>query len=85
MPGRCTATPAGRRGARAPLRLVLTRRALEDPIRGSQCGGCLEPRWLQQLVVLGPEQRSGGVEFVRPVAAGDWDDRFHGARRRSPR
>ena len=43
-----------RRGA-APVRLVLTRRALEDPVHG-QCGVCLEPRLLQQLVVLGADE-----------------------------
>ena len=39
----------------APVRLVLTRRALEDPIHG-QCGVCLEPRHLQPLVILGADE-----------------------------
>ena len=39
----------------APVRLVLTRRALEDPIHG-QCGVCFESRRLQQLVVLGGDE-----------------------------
>ena len=43
-----------RRGA-APVRLVLTRRALEDPVHG-QCGVCFESRRLQQLVVLGADE-----------------------------
>ena len=38
----------------APVRLVLTRRALEDPIHG-QCAVCLEPRHLQPLVILGAD------------------------------
>ncbi len=37
------------------MRLVLTRRALEDPVH-SQCGVCLKPRHLQQLVVLGADE-----------------------------
>jgi hypothetical protein len=37
------------------VRLVLTRRALEDPIHG-QCGVCLEPRHLQPLVILGADE-----------------------------
>ena len=37
------------------MRLVLIRRALKDPIHG-QCGVCLEPRHLQQLVVLGADE-----------------------------
>jgi hypothetical protein len=37
------------------VRLVLTRRALEDPIHG-QCGVCLEQRRLQQLVILGADE-----------------------------
>jgi hypothetical protein len=43
-----------RRGA-APVRLALTRRALEDPVHG-QCGVCFETRRLQQLVVLGADE-----------------------------
>jgi hypothetical protein len=43
-----------RRGA-APVRLVLTRRALEDPVHG-QCGVCFETRRLQQLVMLGADE-----------------------------
>jgi len=39
----------------APVRLALTRRALEDPIHG-QCGVCFETRRLQQLVVLGADE-----------------------------
>jgi hypothetical protein len=48
---------AGRRSRRsgAPVRLVLTRRALEDPTH-SQCGVCFETRRLQQLVVLGDDE-----------------------------
>ena len=48
---------AGRRSRRggAPVRLVLTRRALEDPVHG-QCGVCFETRRLQQLVVLGGDE-----------------------------
>ena len=38
------------RGA-APVRLVLTHRAPEDPVHG-QCGVCFETRRLQQLVML---------------------------------
>ena len=37
------------------MRLVLTRRALADPIHG-QCGVCSETRRLQQLVVLGADE-----------------------------
>jgi hypothetical protein len=37
------------------MRLVLTRRALADPIHG-QCGVCLEPRHLQPLVILGADE-----------------------------
>jgi hypothetical protein len=37
------------------VRLVLTRRALEDPIHG-QCGVCLEPRHPQPLVILGADE-----------------------------
>ena len=37
------------------MRLVLTRRALEDPIHG-QCGVCLEPRRLEPLVLLGADK-----------------------------
>ena len=44
-----------RRGARPPVCLVLTRRALEARVHG-QCGVCLEPRHLQQLVVLGADE-----------------------------
>ena len=36
-----------RRGA-APMRLVLTRRALADPLHG-QCGVCLEPLHIKQV------------------------------------
>jgi hypothetical protein len=43
-----------RRGA-VPVRLVLTRRALEDPVHG-QCGVCFETRRLHQLVVLGADE-----------------------------
>lgn len=39
----------------APVRLVLTRRALEDPIHG-QCGVCRDQRRLQELVVLGADE-----------------------------
>ena len=39
----------------APVRLVLTRHALEDPVHG-QCGVCSETRRLQQLVVLGADE-----------------------------
>jgi hypothetical protein len=46
---------ARRRGV-APVRLVLTRRALQDPLHG-QCGVCFESRrLLQQLVVLGADE-----------------------------
>ena len=38
-----------------PVRLVLTRRALEDPIHG-QCGACREQQRLQQLVILGADE-----------------------------
>ncbi len=49
-------TGARRRGRGvAPVRLVLTRRTLEDPVHG-QCGVCFESRRLQQLVVLGTDQ-----------------------------
>ena len=51
----CRQAGTHRRGARSPVRLVLTRRSLEDPIHG-QCGVCLEPRHMQQLVVLGPDE-----------------------------
>jgi hypothetical protein len=44
-----------RHGTRLPVRLVLTRRTLEDPIHG-QCGVCLEPRHLQPLVILGADE-----------------------------
>ena len=44
-----------RRRGGAPVRLVLTRRALEDPVHG-QCGVCLEPRRLQQLVILDADE-----------------------------
>jgi hypothetical protein len=37
------------------VRLVLTRRALADPIHG-QCGVRLEPRRAQQLVALGGDE-----------------------------
>ena len=37
------------------MRLVLTRRALEDPIHG-QCDVCLEPRRLEPLVLLGADE-----------------------------
>ena len=48
--------PTRHRGrASAPVRLVLTRRALEDPVYG-QCGVCFETRRLQQLVVLGADE-----------------------------
>jgi hypothetical protein len=43
-----------RRGG-APVRLVLTRRTLEDPVHG-QCGVCFDSRRLQQLVVLGADE-----------------------------
>jgi hypothetical protein len=43
-----------RRGA-APVRLVLTRRALEDPVHG-QCGVCFERHRLEHLVVLGADE-----------------------------
>src|SRR5216683_1837136 len=47
---------APRRGRSvAPVRLVLTRRSLEDPVHG-QCGVCFESRRLQQLVVLGVDE-----------------------------
>jgi hypothetical protein len=39
----------------AAIRLVLTRRALQDPVHG-QCGVCVETRRLQQLVVLGADE-----------------------------
>jgi len=39
----------------APVRLVLTRRSLDDPVHG-QCGVCFESRRLQQLVVLGVDE-----------------------------
>ena len=39
----------------APVRLTLTRRALEDPIHG-QCGVCFETRQLQQLMILGADE-----------------------------
>jgi hypothetical protein len=39
----------------AAVRLVLTRRALGDPLHG-QCGVCFEARRLQQLVVLGAQE-----------------------------
>jgi hypothetical protein len=39
----------------APVRLVLTRRTLEDPVHG-QCGVCFESRRLQQVVVLGADE-----------------------------
>jgi len=39
----------------APVRLVLTRRALADPIHG-QCGVCFERRRLEHLVVLGADE-----------------------------
>ena len=55
MPGQRTATTAHRRGARSPVRLVLTRHALEDPVHG-QCGVRFETRRLQQLVVLGADE-----------------------------
>ena len=55
MPGRSAATTTRRRGARSPVRLVLTRRALEDPIHG-QCGVCLEPRRLEPLVLFGADE-----------------------------
>ena len=42
----------------APVRLVLTRRALEDPIHG-HCGVYLEQHRLQQPVILGAEQWRG--------------------------
>ena len=38
-----------------PLRLALTRRALEDPVHG-QCGVCREPRRLEPLVLLGADE-----------------------------
>jgi hypothetical protein len=44
-----------RRSTKSPVRLVLTRRALEDPIHG-QCGVCLEPRRLKPLVLLGADE-----------------------------
>jgi hypothetical protein len=37
------------------LRLLLTHRALRDPVR-SQCGVCCERRQLQQLVVLDADE-----------------------------
>jgi hypothetical protein len=37
------------------MRLVLTRRALADPIHG-QCGVCLERHRLEHLVVLGADE-----------------------------
>ena len=43
-----------RRGV-APVHLVLTRRALEDPIHG-QCGVCFERHRLEHLVVLGADE-----------------------------
>jgi hypothetical protein len=43
------------RGGATAVRLVLTRRALQDPVHG-QCGVCFEPRHLQQLVVLGADE-----------------------------
>jgi hypothetical protein len=39
----------------APVRLVLTRRALADPIHG-QCGVCCERHRLEHLVVLGADE-----------------------------
>ena len=44
-----------RRSTRSPVRLVLTRRALEDPIHG-QCGVCLQPRRLEPLVLFGADE-----------------------------
>ena len=46
---------ARRGGSLAPVQLVLTRQALEDPVHG-QCGVCFESRRLQQLVVLGADE-----------------------------
>ena len=43
-----------RRGA-APVRLVLTRRAREDPVHG-WCGVCFESRRFQQLAVFGADE-----------------------------
>jgi hypothetical protein len=37
------------------VRLVLTRRALEDPVHG-QCGVCSERHRLEHLVVLGADE-----------------------------
>ena len=48
------ASSRNRRSA-APVRLVLTRRALEDPPHG-QCGVCFERHRLEQLVVLGADE-----------------------------
>ena len=39
----------------APVRLVLSRRALKDPIH-DQCGVCPEQHRLQYLVVLGADE-----------------------------
>jgi hypothetical protein len=52
--GRLMATDRRSRGT-APVRLMLTRRTLEDPVHG-QCGVCFETRRLQQLVVLGADE-----------------------------
>jgi hypothetical protein len=46
-------TPRGRTSA--PVRLVLGRRTLEDPVH-DQCGVCFETRRLQQSVVLGADE-----------------------------
>jgi hypothetical protein len=49
--------PTARHRSRSvtPVRLLLTRRALEDPVHG-QCGVCFESRRLQELVVLGADE-----------------------------
>ena len=54
------------------MRVVLTRRALEDPIHG-QCGVCFESRRLQEFVVLGADELAichgcydAGARFGRP-------------------
>jgi hypothetical protein len=44
-----------RRHAPPAVRLLLTRRALADPIQG-QCGVCFEQRRLQRMIVLGADE-----------------------------
>ena len=48
------AEPQHHRGI-VPVRLVLTRRALQDPIHG-QCGVCFERHRLKHLVILGADE-----------------------------